>query len=190
MICACHADVYSRNAYAQLTTPPMLKPLDWTRSRVRRDHLISMGVPVNLDEVRSDHAAPDADSQVDSHRLSALPPLRITTSRGDVPPRTRSADPSSKGKARAEPSGSAPVSARPSIGGAEGERKYGLGTKPPLDTRKAEELCGLEESALGIMPLARLEQIQAELVKHTADASALLAYYLQLKDAQTHDAAT
>jgi hypothetical protein len=29
----------------------MLKPLDWTRSRVRREHLISMGVPVNLDEV-------------------------------------------------------------------------------------------------------------------------------------------
>jgi hypothetical protein len=24
----------------------MLKPLDWTRSRVRREHLISMGVPV------------------------------------------------------------------------------------------------------------------------------------------------
>jgi hypothetical protein len=45
-----HADP-SREAYAQLTTPPMLKTLDWTRSRVRREHLISMGVPVNLDEV-------------------------------------------------------------------------------------------------------------------------------------------
>lgn len=43
----------SRDAYAQLTTAPILKPLDWTRSRVRRDHLISMGVPVNLDEVSS-----------------------------------------------------------------------------------------------------------------------------------------
>lgn len=42
---------HSRQAYAQLITAPMLKPLDWTRSRVRRDHLISMGVPVNLDEV-------------------------------------------------------------------------------------------------------------------------------------------
>lgn len=41
----------SRDTFAQLTTAPMLKPLDWTRSRVRRDHLISMGVPVNLDEV-------------------------------------------------------------------------------------------------------------------------------------------
>jgi hypothetical protein len=35
--------ISSRDAYAQ--------PLDWTRSRVRREHLISMGVPVNLDEV-------------------------------------------------------------------------------------------------------------------------------------------
>jgi len=43
--------ISSRDAYAQLTTAPILKPLDWTRSRVRREHLISMGVPVNLDEV-------------------------------------------------------------------------------------------------------------------------------------------
>lgn len=38
--------------YASLTSPPELAPLDWTRSRVRREHLINLGVPVNLDEVR------------------------------------------------------------------------------------------------------------------------------------------
>lgn len=44
---------YSRDLYAQLITPPILKPLDWKRSRVRREQLISLGIPVNLDEVRS-----------------------------------------------------------------------------------------------------------------------------------------
>lgn len=40
----------SRDLYAQLITPPILKPLDWKRSRVRREQLISLGIPVNLDE--------------------------------------------------------------------------------------------------------------------------------------------
>jgi len=43
-----------------------------------------------------------------------------------------------KGKGREEPLRSA--------GTENGERgKYGLGTKPELNTEKAEELCGLEE---------------------------------------------
>jgi hypothetical protein len=44
-------EIDSRELYAQLITPPELKPLDWKRSRVRREQLISLGVPVNLDEV-------------------------------------------------------------------------------------------------------------------------------------------
>ena len=54
----CHTDLAptdiftsSRELYTQLITPPDLKPLDWKRSRVRREQLISLGVPVNLDEV-------------------------------------------------------------------------------------------------------------------------------------------
>lgn len=173
------ADI-SRDAYAQLTTAPMLKPLDWTRSRVRRDHLISMGVPVNLDEV-------------DSHRLSALPPLRITTGLANAPPpRAQSADPA-KGKAREDVGGmgSAPASAVPSSNfNSENERKYGLGPRPGLDVARAEDLCGLEEDQLALYPLARLEALHADLVRRTADASGLLAWFLQLKDAQTHDQAT
>lgn len=52
----------SRELYTQLITPPELKPLDWKRSRVRREQLISLGVPVNLDEV--------SDTQ-ETSRLSA-----------------------------------------------------------------------------------------------------------------------
>lgn len=41
-----------RDLYNSLTSPPALTTLNWTRSRVRREHLINLGVPVNLDEVR------------------------------------------------------------------------------------------------------------------------------------------
>ncbi|TXT13139.1 hypothetical protein VHUM_01540 [Vanrija humicola] len=166
----------SRVSYAKLTTAPILKPLDWTRSRVRRDHLIAMGVPVNLDEV-------------DSHRLAALPPLHISTK--GLP---ASAGGNGKGKAResygGSASASAPASAAPHTNGSAERSKYGLGEQPIVDVPRAEELCGLDEDALSIMPLARLRALQAELERHTADGSALLAWFLQLKDAQKQDADT
>ncbi|KAK1921194.1 hypothetical protein DB88DRAFT_499959 [Papiliotrema laurentii] len=182
----------SREAYAQLTTPPMLQTLDWTRSRVRRDHLISMGVPVNLDEV-------------DSHRLSALPPLRITT---NFPrPRSQAQQRSStdsyrssaldKGKDRELPGGtgsqSVPVSAV--ANGHRGDErrqreKYGLGSKPLLDTTVAEDLCGIDEDQLSLLSVERLRTMQQELVETSAAASALLAWELQYKDAQVQDSAT
>ncbi|BEJ14370.1 hypothetical protein CspHIS471_0401370 [Cutaneotrichosporon sp. HIS471] len=166
----------SRDVYAQLTTAPILKPLDWTRSRVRREHLIAMGVPVNLDEV-------------DSHRLSALPPLRITTA--DMPARSQSAAPAPLKRHSLPPPGpattgaSAPVSARNSQAD-----KYDLGPRPVLDMARAEELCGLEEEQLALLPLSKLQALQAELEQTTAGASGLLAYLLQLKDALGTDSRT
>jgi hypothetical protein len=154
-----------------------------------------MGVPVNLDEVgyrsfgcasfgftstrilaifslilligargKSDHA----DAQVDSHRLSALPPLHITT---NFPrPRSQAQQRSStdsyrssaldKGKDRELPGGtgsqSVPVSAV--ANGHRGDErrqreKYGLGSKPLLDTTVAEDLCGIDEGALRFSPM-------------------------------------
>ncbi|WVQ72239.1 hypothetical protein IAR50_001788 [Cryptococcus sp. DSM 104548] len=185
----------SRDAYAQLTTPPLTKPLDWTRSRVRRDHLISLGVPVNLDEV-------------DSHRLSSLPPLRITTSFGTStsggrggrpqPRRAETYDSYSKstdgdGRYTAEQKGKGrdqgPFSAAPGDSAA-GSGKYGIGLRPEMDTPKAEELCGLEEDNLSLLPLSTLKTLQQELVTTSAQASATLAWMLQLKDAQAQDSAT
>ncbi|ORY26507.1 hypothetical protein BCR39DRAFT_541040 [Naematelia encephala] len=178
----------SREAYAQLTTAPMLKPLDWTRSRVRRDHLISMGVPVNLDEV-------------DSHRLSTLPPLQINVN----PPTPRRADPNAryssiqKGKGREIPLNSGRNSMPASIGSGlagrglvngDPSKVHGLGARPEIDIAKAEELCGIEEEQLTIMSLNRLKRLQEQLVSMTADASSLLGYLLQLKDAQTQDSDT
>ncbi|KAJ9117208.1 hypothetical protein QFC20_000352 [Naganishia adeliensis] len=59
----------SRELYAQLVEPPpRLKPVDWKRSRVRREQLISLGIPVNLDEVDT----------------TRLPPLKIVTKEGQA----------------------------------------------------------------------------------------------------------
>ncbi|KAI9633219.1 uncharacterized protein MKK02DRAFT_39199 [Dioszegia hungarica] len=170
----------ARDAYIQLASPPQLKPLDWTRSRVRREHLIHMSIPVNLDEV-------------DSHLLTRLPALTISTNFADLrAPRKRHSEEVQGvgvdgGKGKARETESMPVSAAPKDGA---EGKYGLGVRPELDMQKAEELCGIEEDQISILSPAALAKIQADLVQSSAQASALLAHLLQLKDAQSHDAAT
>lgn len=57
-----------------LQTPPPTKPPNWIRSRIRRQHLIALGIPVNLDEV-----LPRAASK-------PLPMLEIHTRPMSAPP--------------------------------------------------------------------------------------------------------
>ena len=41
----------SHSLWSQLVAPPPLQPPDWLRSRIRRLFLVSLGVPVDLDEI-------------------------------------------------------------------------------------------------------------------------------------------
>jgi hypothetical protein len=41
----------SASLWSQLAAPPPLQPPDWIRSRIRRLFLVSLGVPVDLDEI-------------------------------------------------------------------------------------------------------------------------------------------
>lgn len=130
-----------------------------------------MGVPVNLDEVGPPRPLLPLfetyiilKKKVDSHRISALPPLKITTQQhfhnsnpvrraqsmdlqngnGNSNSGSSSDRPGSaisardKGKARAL--GDMDESSHADRGG-----KYGLGDRPEMDMDKAEELCGIEE---------------------------------------------
>jgi hypothetical protein len=104
----------------------------------------------------------DTDDKVDSHRISALPPLRITTAEGrraaSLDTRggeRRGSSSRDKGKGREEGPRSAAPDSGPNERNGEGERgKYGLGTKPEFDTSKAEELCGLEEGQFFCLPVS------------------------------------
>ncbi|KAL8871585.1 MAG: hypothetical protein Q9174_002609, partial [Haloplaca sp. 1 TL-2023] len=41
----------SHSLFTQLTAPPPLSPPNWLRSRTRRLFLVSLGVPIDLDEI-------------------------------------------------------------------------------------------------------------------------------------------
>lgn len=65
----------SREMYkVLLQTPPPIKLPNWTQSRIRRQHLIALGIPVNLDEM------------LPSAKGKALPPLEISTRPRSTPP--------------------------------------------------------------------------------------------------------
>ncbi|GAA96222.1 uncharacterized protein L969DRAFT_136156 [Mixia osmundae IAM 14324] len=58
----------SRELYAQLSRPPLGPPLDWKRSRIRRDFFIALGIPINLDEMTQPAQKPVATLILPSER--------------------------------------------------------------------------------------------------------------------------
>ncbi|KAG6903448.1 hypothetical protein C0995_005471 [Termitomyces sp. Mi166 len=121
-------DPESRDLYKMLVqTPPPTKPPNWIRSRIRRQHLIALGIPVNLDEV-----LPRANGK-------PLPPLEITTRPMSAPPGARNpiqrnGVPSSNNNSRAgtpQPGRQAAISSH-------------FGPKPELDYSKIQKLLELD----------------------------------------------
>lgn len=113
-------ETHSRDLYNNLVKSlPTIKPPNWTRSRIRRQHLISLGVPVNLDEVM-----PHANGR-------PLPPLQISTRPMSAPPGPR--------QVHAE-LGSTTRPGTPQLGNRQGPS---FGPKPELDESKIMQLLSL-----------------------------------------------
>ncbi|KAF8238887.1 hypothetical protein L208DRAFT_1421129 [Tricholoma matsutake] len=161
----------SRDLYKMLIeSPPSTKPPNWTRSRIRRQHLITLGLPINLDEV-----LPRTNGK-------AMPPLQISTRPMSAPPGPRNAlshnnvPRSSINNSRA----GTPISRRPSP-------PSHFGPKPELDFAKIDKLLELDPGMLNIQPLSTLERHLAELRTQTASASTLLTHLLQTRESLQQD---
>lgn len=109
-------------------SPPPTKPPNWTRSRIRRQHLISLGIPVNLDEM-----LPRANGK-------PLPPLQILTRPSSAPPVSRPGTQSGN-NSRNNSRNSSP---RPS---SRGHPHSQFGPKPDLDQAKIARLLELDQGS-------------------------------------------
>ena len=127
--------------------PPEIPPVNWTRSRIRRQQLIALGVPVNLDEV-----LPPSGGK--------LPTLQITTRPTSAPP-----GPSPVSAARNHVSSTAnnsragtPRSGTPQPGNTNNNSlaaaQMRLGPRPDLDMNAIDKLLDLRMGASN--PLLRL----------------------------------
>ena len=127
----------SRALYQTLfpSTPPSAPPPNWTRSRIRRQHLITLGVPVNIDEFLP--------------RVSGkqMPALQISTRPMSAPPGPRhlplNNGAASTNNSRNNSRAVTPVSTTPSRTGPSVASQLGLGPKPQLDEKKITELLEL-----------------------------------------------
>jgi len=173
----------SRALYQSLfhLSPPSAYPPNWVRSRIRQQHLITMGIPVNLDEV-----LPHAGSK-------PLPALHITTRPMSAPPVARNGAQPLNGRASSNTSrAGTPVAGAPAPGNSRRGTvaQLGLGPKPQLDERRIGELLALTPDQLSLLPLASLEACLSDLRTQTQNMSALLTYLLQTKDALQQDSET
>jgi hypothetical protein len=141
----------SASLWSQLVAPPPLAPPDWIRSRTRRLFLVSLGVPVDLDEILP----------ASKQKKLVLPSLNIPANS----PRT-STDSRSLSRLR-QGEGNASSTSVDTQGKPKEKRRKGPPPPPDFDMVAARHLCTTTDEALNGMTdeeakehVARLEAIQ------------------------------
>ncbi|KAI1200580.1 hypothetical protein F5X97DRAFT_293123 [Nemania serpens] len=140
----------SASLWSQLAAPPPLQPPDWIRSRIRRLFLVSLGVPVDLDEILP----------ASKQKKLVLPSLHRITSNGSL--RT-SSESRSVSRLRKSDTNRSSVSVD-----SQGKEKPRSGPKrpagkvssqiPAFDLVAAKQLCATTEEALKGMTDIELQQ--------------------------------
>ncbi|KAF1943556.1 hypothetical protein EJ02DRAFT_502067 [Clathrospora elynae] len=124
----------SHSLWTQLVAPPPLQPPDWVRSRIRRLFLVSLGVPVDLDEILP----------ASKQKKLILPSIHIP---GDRSPRpssdSRNAGPLGRVKRENESSTSVDSS-----GSKVDRKRKGPPPPPELDISSTTMLCKTTDAAL------------------------------------------
>ncbi|KAG8970196.1 hypothetical protein FRB90_010675, partial [Tulasnella sp. 427] len=201
----------SRSLYHTLLETPLppTNPPNWTRSRIRRQHLITLGIPINLDEVlapvsplppsRSSTLSTSASAQAVPRPSSAPPTPRLANVA--AAPGPRSATPKPSGLRNAVAGGSASGRSTPTrqattggIGVASSGAMAGIGTMvndlgpaPALDLAKIDEMLALDADTLPLLPLPLLNAHLDTLRSLTATTSSVLTHLLQQREALQQD---
>ena len=162
----------SLSLWSQLVAPPPLQPPNWVRSRIRRLFLVSLGVPVDLDEILpaskqkklilpSTHMRNDSPSPSPSHR-------------------TRS-------RVRIKQDNASSTSVDKAGTSTKGKRRKGPSPAPALDLQTTKMLCATTAAALSNMTDAELLAHGKKLEELIAKATQVLEYWLKRRDSALGD---
>ncbi|KAI0796877.1 hypothetical protein C8Q75DRAFT_742555 [Abortiporus biennis] len=168
----------SRQLYNQIFSPnpPEIKPFNWTRSRIRRQQLIALGIPVNLDEVLPPTGGKLPTLEIRTRPISAPPGPSPSVSR-----------PLQSASRVGTPRPSTPQSTTSNSLAAAQLR---LGPRPELDERLVTSLLDLRQEDMSLLPTSKLDSHYKSLQEQTVQTSALLTYLLQTRDALQQDSET
>lgn len=158
----------SLSLWSQLVAPPPLQPQNWVKSRIRRLFLVSLGVPVDLDEILPaskqkklvlpsiNIGGPNSNGQNSLSRSQSL--AGKGSQSGPNSPRTSSTATRQRSSRRREPS------------------------PPELDLTLVRRLCATTDAALDGFTDAELQAHVKELEKLTLRASTVLEFWLKRRD--------
>ncbi|PCH41465.1 hypothetical protein WOLCODRAFT_137405 [Wolfiporia cocos MD-104 SS10] len=164
-------------------TPPALQPVNWTRSRIRRRHLISLGIPVNLDEV-----LPRANGKLPALEISTRPMSAPPGPRTAPAPRAPLPSGSRSGSRAGTPRPGTPQTSTGTVSSVAAQLR--LGPRPDMDEAKLTQLLDLDPDKLTLQPISSLEKCLADMQSQTVRTSAVLTYLLQTRDALRQDSET
>lgn len=162
----------SLSLWLQLVAPPPLQPPNWVRSRVRRLFLVSLGVPVDLDEILP----------ASKQKKLILPSIHLRNG-SQSPPGDRR--PGSPVRLKQDNASSTSVD-QPSSTKTNRKRK-GPPLPPEMDLQATKMLCATTEAALSNMTNDELQDHIRKLASLTAKASEVLEYWLKRRDSALGD---
>jgi hypothetical protein len=152
----------SQSLWSQLVAPPPLQPPDWVRSRIRRLFLVSLGVPVDLDEILP----------ASKQKKLILPSIHIP---GEKSPR-----PSSDGRngalGRVKRENTSSASLDSSASKTERKRR-GPAPPPQLDISSTTILCSTTEAALSNFTDGELHEHIKRLIELKERANEVFEYW-------------
>lgn len=162
----------SASLWSQLVAPPPLAPPDWIRSRTRRLFLVSLGVPVDLDEILP----------ASKQKKLVLPSLNISATSPRTSSDSRSASRLKQGDANASSTSLDTQNKQSSS-----KRRKGPPPQPELDLVAARYLCNTTDEALGGMTDAELKSHIEKLEAMQGTSKEMLEYWQKRTDEKIGD---
>lgn len=162
----------SLSLWSQLVAPPPLQPPNWVRSRIRRLFLVSLGVPVDLDEILP----------ASKQKKLILPSIRLRNESQSPPGDRRTG---SRVRLKQDNTSSASVD-QPSSTKASRKRR-GPPSPPELDLQATKIICATTGAALSNMTDSELQAHIRKLEELTTKASEVLEYWLKRRDSALED---
>ncbi|KAF3020404.1 hypothetical protein E8E15_005407 [Penicillium rubens] len=156
----------SLSLWSQLVAPPPLQPQNWVKSRIRRLFLVSLGVPVDLDEILP----------ASKQKKLVLPSIDIEGTGAKSPgARSRSRVRKEEGNDNITEKGRAPSRQKATP-------RRGVPPAPEIDLSAVRRLCATTDAALNGLTDAELKLHVQELNQFAQRASSVLEYWLKRRD--------
>ncbi|KAE8550717.1 hypothetical protein EYB25_006945 [Talaromyces marneffei] len=159
----------SLSLWSQLVAPPPLQPPNWVKSRIRRLFLVSLGVPVDLDEILP----------ASKQKKLILPSINPEDSSTSV--RTKAVSKAKQGDATS-PQNDSTTSVNSTISRQKSSRRRGQPAPPELDLFAVRRLCATTDAALDGFTDSELEQHVVTLKTASTKAQDVLDYWVKRTD--------